>query len=175
MALPSQPKKSLGFLLLLVGLFCLVVFWALFDASAPATSRSIWSSTDPAINVTHIFEGEINRRGKPVGFHVPPPEKGYPRSRIKEVLSGPNRSGVTTAIVEIFDTQENKWKDKFSSLFPKRLSGQEIISAILKAASRSELGQGAKWRGKSGYGFYIEGYRYEDGAINTAYPLYVAD
>lgn len=62
-----------------------------------------------------------------------------------------------------------------SSLFPKSLSKQEIINAILKAVSRNESGRGAKWRGKSGYGFYIEGYRYDDGAINTAYPLYVAD
>ncbi|MEH6526388.1 MAG: EndoU domain-containing protein [Sneathiella sp.] len=175
MALPSLLKTKRVTLLLIFSLLCLALFWALIETSAPATSRSIWSDTDPAINVTHIFEGEINRRGKPIGFHVFPPENGYPNSRVKEILSGPNRSGVTTAIIEIFDIRENRWKDKFSSLFPKRLSRQEIIKAVLKAASQSELGQGAKWRGKSGYGFYIEGYRYDDGAINTAYPLYVAE
>jgi hypothetical protein len=26
-----------------------------------------WSRTSPPVNVTHIFEGEINRRGKPTG------------------------------------------------------------------------------------------------------------
>jgi EndoU nuclease-like protein len=174
-ALRNQHKKALVALLLPFCVLFFVLIWAQFETSAPATSQSIWSDTDPTINVTHIFEGEINRRGKPVGFHVPPPENGYPQSRVKEILSGPNKSGVITAIVEIFDAREKRWKDKFSSLFPKRLSRQEIINAILKAASRSELGRGAKWRGRSGYGFYIEGYRYDDGAINTAYPLYVED
>lgn len=91
------------------------------------------------------------------------------------MLSGPNQSGVTTAIVEIYDASEKRWKDKFSSLFPKSLSKQQILNAILRAASKNELSYGSKWRGKSGHGFYIEGYRYDDGAINTAYPLYVAD
>lgn len=172
---PNSPTKKRVTYLVTFSLICVALFWVLFETSNPVTNRSTWSDTDPALNITHIFEGEINRRGKPVGFHVFPPDKGYPNSRIKEFLSGPNKSGVTTAIVEILDKKENKWKDKFSSLFPKSLSRQEIITAILKASSLSELEKGAKWRGKSGYGFYIEGYRYNDGAINTAYPLYVAD
>ncbi|MEH6547965.1 MAG: hypothetical protein V7701_16125, partial [Sneathiella sp.] len=61
MALPSLPKTRRVTLLLTFSLLCLALFWALFETSAPATSRSIWSDTDPAINVTHIFEGEINR------------------------------------------------------------------------------------------------------------------
>jgi Bacterial EndoU nuclease len=164
-----------GSLIMRIGLLCLVLGWAFLETPGIANSRSVWSQTNPKLNITHIFEGEINRRGKPVGFHVPPPRQGYPRSRVKKILSGPNTSGVTTAIVEIYDPLEKRWKDKFSSLFPISLSRQQIINAILRAASRNELSDGSKWRGKSGYGFYIEGYRYKDGAINTAYPLYVAD
>lgn len=118
-ALPNQHKKGLVTQLLAISLACLLLFHALFGQSASAASSSIWSDTDPAINITHIFEGEINRRGKPVGFHVLPPENGYPRSRIKEILSGPNSSGVTTAIVEIFDAREKRWKDKFPACFPR--------------------------------------------------------
>ncbi len=40
-------------------------------ARSPSRSPS-WSRTSPPINLTHIFEGEINKRGKPVGYHARP-------------------------------------------------------------------------------------------------------
>ncbi len=157
-------------------LACLVLLYILvplFSNEAPA--RGFWSETKPSLNLTHIFDGEINRHGKPVGFHVAPREPIGATSRIKKIMSGPNRVGVYTAMVEIFDPDERRWKEKFSSFFPDDFSRQQIISSILFAHSNNRLPEGSRWRGPSGHGFLIEGYRFGNGDINTAYPLYVAD
>lgn len=165
-----MPKRlSYKFLsILLAALLCVG-----FSSDSPAYSP--WSDTDPPLNLIHIFEGEINKRGKPVGFHHLTEQSGAYGSRIKKVLSPPNKVGVYTAIVEIYDPRQRRWKDKFSSMFPENLTKQQIIRAILRAISKNRLGSGAKWRGPSGFGFVIEGYRFPDGRVNTAYPLYVAD
>lgn len=143
--------------------------------SADSEARSQWSKTRPSLNLTHIFEGEINRSGKPVGFHVAPKEPLGAKSRITRRMSGPNRAGVYTAMVEIYDPVERRWKEKFSSFFPDHFSRQQVIDSILYAAANNMLPGGSRWRGPSGHGFLIEGYRYNNGDINTAYPLYVAD
>ena len=40
-----------------------------------------WTGTSPPINETHLFEGEINRRGQPVGFHSRPGGKDPENAR----------------------------------------------------------------------------------------------
>jgi Bacterial EndoU nuclease len=131
-----------------------------------------WSDTKPALNLTHIFKGEINRKGKPTGFHYESPNPTAFSARIKEILSKPNKYGVYTAIVEIFDPKTNQWKSKFSSLFPKALSKDAIITAIVNLVQHSTSQKSGRWRGQSEYGFPIEGYRLKDGRIITAYPIY---
>jgi len=155
-------------------LLLLALFVVIFTVG-PGRAEAEWSDTNPPLNITHIFIGEINKRGKPVGLHVAPIETKNTSARIKEVLSGPNKAGVYTALIEIFDPHTKRWKEKFSSFFPDRLSRQQVIDAILFAIRNNRLKPGAKWRGPSGHGFFIEGYHFKDGAVNTAYPLYVAD
>ncbi len=53
-----------------------------------------WSDTDPQINLWHVFEGEINRKGKPVGFHSRPGGQDPANARVVSVKSKPNRAGV---------------------------------------------------------------------------------
>lgn len=146
---------------------CFFVF-----VSAPVASE--WSDTDPNINLSHIFSGEINQHGKPVGFHVRLNGKNPEFSRVKEILSGPNRRGVYTAIVEIFDARTNLWKEKFSSFFPSRLTKSQIIDLILTSYEKGKQAGKRKWRAKSAEGFVIEGYTTARGGINTAYPIYVS-
>ena len=134
-----------------------------------------WSNTTPSINLAHIFKGQINKHGKPVGFHVAPRVIEPEGSHIKKVISGPNKAGVYTATVEIYDPQRKKWKEKFSSIYPNDLSKQQIIDSILNAYSHDMLSSDFKWRGPSGHGFLIEGYRNKTGAIETAYPVFIAD
>lgn len=157
-------------------LACLAILYVIVPlVSNEAPAQADWSETTPSLNLAHIFEGEINRHGKPVGFHVAPKEPMGATSRIKHILSGPNRAGVYTAMVEIFDKDERQWKEKFSSFFPDDFSRRQVIDSILFAHSNNRLPEGSRWRGPSGHGFLIEGYRFGNGDINTAYPLYAKD
>lgn len=138
--------------------------------SAPSLG-SEWSDTDPAVNLVHVFEGQINRRGKPTGFHSRPGGSDPEGARVVRRVSGPNQLGVYIAEVEI-RTGSNRWLRKTSTFFPDEMSRDEVVTAILHAwEERRDLG-GGKFQGPSGEGFTIEGYTLEDGGINTAYPLY---
>lgn len=150
-------------------LFCLFLF-PYEQALAKDTAR--WSATTPPLNLTHIFQGEINRKGKATGFHYESRNPSAFSPRVKELLSAPNKYGVYTAIVEIFDPETAQWKRKFSSLFPKTLSKASVIKAIINVVQLSPTQKAGRWRGPSSYGFQIEGYRQQDGRIVTAYPIY---
>ncbi len=147
----------------------------LLAGAAPARDQRVWTHTRPPINATHIFHGEINRRGKPTGFHAKTNGKVPRGVRIVRVQAGPNRAGVYTARVAIRDPRSGQWKEKFSTLFPDRLTPREVVQAILHAYRHRERGKSRPWRGPSGLGFPIEGYLRRDGRINTAYPIYIRD
>ena len=127
-----------------------------------------WSRTSPPVNVTHIFQGEINRRGKPTGFHSRPGGHDPANARMVRIVDRPNRAGVYTAEVEI--RSGSQWLGKRSTLYPDRLDRAAVIQAILNAFQHRD-GNGEKFRGPSGLGFTIEGY-FQNGRINTAYPIY---
>jgi hypothetical protein len=126
----------------------------------------VWSDTRPAINLTHIFAGEINRRGRATGFHSRPNGVDPKGSGVARVVDRPNRLGVYTAVIWI----GRRNRTKFSSLYPDRLSRKQVITAIL-AAFRHGQRRGERFRGPSGLGFTIEGY-FQNGRIATAYPIY---
>ena len=42
------------------------------DPESFALVGAVWSPTHPPINETHVFEGEINNNGNPVGSHSRP-------------------------------------------------------------------------------------------------------
>jgi hypothetical protein len=132
-----------------------------------------WSSTTPAINLPHVFEGEINRKGKPVGYHSRPGGRDAPGARIVSMRDGPNSKGVYTANIEIQDG--GQWKQKFSSFFPDSMSQQQVIDAIINAYSNSNNKKSQPWQGPSGHGFDIQGYTLSKGDINTAFPVYRRD
>lgn len=131
-----------------------------------------WSNHNPQINLSHIFQGEINRNGKPTGFHSRPDGRDPKHARLDRIKSRPNSAGVYTAEISVFDTDENRWKQKFSSFFPDRMNHQAVVNSILHAWNKRERGQSKPWRGPSGHGFVIEGYVSSRGGINTAYPIY---
>ncbi len=149
------------------------------SSSRPATdsgshsepSYSQWSDTSPEINLWHVFEGETNRSGKPVGFHSRPSGQDPSNARVVSVRDKPNRAGVYTATIEIRDA--NQWKSKFSSFFPDSLSRDQVISAVLNAYNNSNDKNAQPFEGPSGLGFTIQGYTSGRGGINTAFPVYV--
>ncbi len=130
-----------------------------------------WSQTEPNINQWHIFAGEINRSGKPVGFHSRPGGQDPASARVKSVRDQPNRAGVYTASIEIQDGSQ--WKGKFSSFFPDSLSRDDVMQAVLNAYSNSNNPKAQPFEGPSGLGFSIQGYTSDRGGINTAFPIYV--
>lgn len=146
-------------------------------ASAPAPAEPVeteageeWSDTDPAINLAHIFEGEINRRGKAVGFHSRPGGDDPSGARVMDVVDGPNGEGVYIADVEIRN-RSGRWLRKRSTFFPDDLERDEVVEAILRAWEDRQTFRDGRFRGDSGEGFVIEGRTLEDGRINTAYPI----
>jgi hypothetical protein len=130
-----------------------------------------WSSTKPEINLWHVFEGEINRSGKPVGFHSRPGGRDPANARVADIRDRPNRLGVYTATIEIRDG--DTWKSKFSSFFPDELSREEVIEAVLNAYRESDNPRAQPFEGPSGLGFRIQGYTSNRGGINTAFPVFV--
>lgn len=130
-----------------------------------------WSKTDPNINLWHVFEGEINRSGKPVGYHSRPGGNDPANARIVSVRDKPNRAGVYTANIEIRDGDQ--WKSKFSSFFPDSLSRDEVVDAVLNAYRNSSDKNAQPFQGPSGLGFTVQGYTSRSGGINTAFPVFV--
>ena len=128
-----------------------------------------WSNTSPAINLHHVFQGEINRKGKAVGFHSRPGGKDPSTARLVRMRDQPNRAGVYTAQIEVRDGSQ--WKEKFSSFFPDSMSQEQVTQAILTAFENSDKKK-QPWRGPSGLGFDIQGYTLSKGDINTAFPVY---
>ncbi len=124
-----------------------------------------------AVNEEHVFEGEINRRGKPVGFHARPGGRDPAHARVERVRTGPNRLGVYVATVAIRDHDSNRWLEKRSSFFPDDMSRGDVLSVIRHAYANREPGQTDRWRGPSGLGFTVEGW-VNRGRINTAYPIF---
>ena len=134
---------------------------------------SKWSKTSPAINLHHVFEGEINRKSKPVGYHSRPGGKDPDGAKIVKIRDKPNGVGVYTAIIAIDD--QGNWKEKFSSFFPDNMSQQEVVDAVLNAYRNSSNKKKQPWQGPSGLGFDVQGYTMSGGDINTAFPVYRRD
>ena len=135
--------------------------------------KKLWTQTSPAVNATHIFIGEINRRGKPTGFHAKTNGQIPKDAKILAIKSRPNQAGVYTAQVGIYDKRTQQWKEKFSTIYPDAMQPAEIIKAVLHAYNNRNQGNKQPWRGPSGHGFPIEGYVLNDGRINTTYPIYI--
>jgi len=129
-----------------------------------------WSSSNPEINLWHVFKGEINRKGKPTGWHSRPGGQDPANARIVSIKDRPNRAGVYTANIEVRDG--GQWKSKFSSFFPDNLSQQEVVDVIVHAYSNSKNPNKQPWSGPSGLGFQVQGYTSSRGGINTAFPVY---
>lgn len=159
-----------------IRLFAVITLFAITACSPPgAQAEKVWTPTDPPVNATHIFLGEINRSGKPTGYHARPDGADPKSARLVRINEGPNGAGVYTAEVEVFDRRERRWKQKFSTMFPDHMSHGEVIEAILHAYQHRERGRSEPWRGPSGLGFPIQGYTLHDGRINTAYPVYIRE
>jgi hypothetical protein len=138
-----------------------------FDGSSPQ-----WTRTDPPINLRHIAHGEINRRGRAVGYHHRPEGVDPPDARVVAIVRPAGPSGVYRARVALRDRATGEWLDKTapSTFFPDPLRQDEVVAAILAAFRAAPPRGDGRFTGPSGRGFAVEGW-YQSGRINTAYPL----
>ena len=85
--------------------------------------------TDSAIE--HIFEGQVNARGKAVGYHYEGIE-GTSGNVIPGTESSTNNFGIYKAKVEVNGIPKTA-NGGFSSFYPKSMSPQEVIGSINQA------------------------------------------
>ena len=131
-----------------------------------------YTDTNLPIKLGYITEGEINARGKAVGFHDRPGGIDPADARMTQQVKAPDANGIYTGKVEIRDPSASSWvaKRANSSFFPDNLSQQQIVEGTLHAFKESGLTGDGQFTGDSDLGFKIQGW-YRGGKIETAYPL----
>jgi len=132
----------------------------------------VWSDTVPKINKTHIFCWEYNSKWKPTWFHSMPNWIAPKTIEIYE-LEKKNKYWVYNAKIWVYDIKNDKFRNKFSSIFPDNLSKDEVENAILTAWENKYYYKNSQFKWKSGLWFEIWWYTYKwKDKINTAYPIY---
>ena len=120
-------------------------------------------------SLIHIFEGDINRKGRAGGYHYDMVE-GTSGSIIEGTKSPAlNDAGVYEAKVKVKETLKKANGGK-STFFPDHMSPQEIVDTINEAYSNMELIEGSRYSGTSRNGIDIEIILNSEGKIITAYP-----
>ena len=120
-------------------------------------------------SLIHIFEGDINRRGRAGGYHYDMVE-GSSGSIIEGTKSPAfNDTGVYEAKVEVNGILKKANGGK-STFFPDSMSPQEVVDTINEAYSNMELIEGSRYSGTSRNGIDIEIILNSEGQIITAYP-----
>jgi RHS repeat-associated protein len=121
----------------------------------------------------HILEGELNAKGKAVGFHY----EGMPTAKgniIQGTKAGPNPFGVYTARVEVNGVLK-VGNGGFSTFFPESYTPQNIIDSINEAYSSRQFIQGTSntFIGQTSSGIIVEMYiDSSTSKIISAFPKY---
>lgn len=124
--------------------------------------------TDSAIE--HIFEGQVNVRGKAVGYHYEGIE-GTSGNVIPGTESSVNNIGVYKAQVEVNGIPKTA-NGRFSTFYSKNLSPQQVVDAINEAYSNCELKLGTRntYQGVANNGMKIDMFLDQSGKIISAFP-----
>ncbi len=119
-------------------------------------------------SLEHILEGQLNTRGKAVGFHY----EGMPTAK-GEIIPGtesiPNKFGVYNAKVEVNGVPKTA-NGGLSSFYPKSWNSQDIVDSINEAYSNKTFVRGNKYIGTLSTGMKIEMFIDSSGKVISAYP-----
>lgn len=118
----------------------------------------------------HIFDGNVNKKGKATGYHYSKVEDSS--GRILDGTRGKkDENGVFTAKVEVDGVK----KEGFSSFYPEDWSPQEVVDAIniayKDALADKQNPRGSLWIGHAGK-LEIDMYLDDNRKILTAYPIH---
>jgi len=169
----------------------LAIAIALF--SAPAQSQvncsnlAHWSNTNPPVNQTHIFCGEWSRN-RPKGFHSRP--NGINPNTVAnfQITQSANNQGIYGGT---WSYAGHSNPTKYSTMFPDRCTQSQVLNSIIYAATHQQncssnapnwawCGANAPTANAENYCngddgddgiFTIAGASFNDGKVNTAFPL----
>ena len=145
------------------------------DALETSYGKSTLNSLKNTENFTesaieHIFEGQVNARGKAVGYHYEGIE-GTSGNVIPGTESSVNNIGVYKAQVEVNAIPKTA-NGGFSTFYSKNLSPQQVVDAINEAYSNCELKLGTRntYQGVANNGMKIDMFLDQSGKIISAFP-----
>ena len=121
--------------------------------------------------IEHIFEGQVNARGRAVGYHY----EGIENTAGKVIAgteSTANNLGVYQAQVEVSGIAKSVNNGYSSSFFPKNMNPQEVINNINQAYTNRVFIRGNRYRGISSGGIEIEMFLDNNNKIISAFPIY---
>ena len=155
--------KRIGTTALGVLLITLLVASLVVPVASPyAGANQSLPAVLPKIDEEHIFEGELNAKGKLVGFH----HMGKYTDRILKITRQPNKYGVYEAEFRAFG------QTKKSTFFPDRWSRQKVLDSIYEAYFNPVNKSRNARVGKTTDGLRVKMYLDQEGNIATAFPLY---
>lgn len=118
----------------------------------------------------HILEGELNRKGKAVGFHYDqlPTKQG-------EIIAGTetelNEFGVYEAQVIVRDVEKTSNRG-YSTFFPDHWDTQDVVDAINEAYDNKQFMTGNTYEGLTDEGIIVQMYLNNRDEIISAFPVY---
>ena len=142
--------------------------WKSYEKSTLNSLKNTENFADSAIE--HIFEGQVNARGKAVGYHYEGIE-GTSGNVILGTESSINKFGVYKAKVEVNGIPKTA-NGGFSTFYSKDLSPQQVVDAINEAYSNCELKIGTRntYQGITKNGMKIDMFLNQNGKIISAFP-----
>ena len=125
--------------------------------------------------VTHVFEGELNRRGKAVGYHYGMIEdsagSGIPGSKVEL-----GNNGVYKVKVEVNGVPKTA-NGGYSTMFPDSMSPQEVVDSINEAYYKRVKVTNTRntYRGMSNNGVQIDMFIDKNGKTISAFPTEIGE
>lgn len=148
--------------------FIIIDFKTSYAQSSLNSLKNTDNFTDSAIE--HIFEGQVNGRGKAVGYHY----EGIEDTAGK-IISGTelpaNEYGVYKAQVEVNGILKTT-NDGFSTFYSKNMSPQEVVDAINESYGNRVFIRGNTFVGETSSGLKIEMFLDKTDKIISVYPKY---
>jgi hypothetical protein len=122
--------------------------------------------------VEHILSGNINQKGKAVGYHW----EGDPNAR-GEVVPGTRTSPDARGVYEAKVTIDGVPKKGISSFFPQSMSAQDVIDSIMEAYNNRTYLEGnsgsATYAGETSTGMVVQMFiDPSTSQIRSAFPWY---
>jgi Bacterial EndoU nuclease len=134
------------------------------DATSPITQHTL----------EHVFQGQINRRGKATGFHYEATGDATIGTGIRGgITSTPNINGVYQGRIAVQGVNKTS-NEGVSTFFPKNYTRGDIVKSGLdafKTRVHYDPTKPSAFTGVDSKGLVIEGH-YRNGVIQTYYPVY---